>query len=204
MSEETPEYSVQYKIILLGDSSVGKTSIMFRYCKDLFTNQDPTVGVQYQQKFIERDGQTIKLAIWDTAGQERFRTLTKSFYRNIDGAILVYDITKPETLKNLETSWMRELEANATTSYQMMLVGNKTDLRGEVEGCVTTEQGEEVARRLATLFVECSAKSAEHVASAFEELVARIVQCAPSKGETSATVEIGEKNEGEGQQFPCC
>lgn len=94
MRDQAPQYAVQYRIILLGDGLFGKTSIINRYCMDLFTaDTEATVGVLYQQKFITVQGETIKLAIWDTAGQEQFRTLTKSFYRNIHSVILVCDIT---------------------------------------------------------------------------------------------------------------
>ena len=199
MTEENPEYSVQYKIILLGDSGVGKTSILFRYCKDLFTDVEATVGVEYQPKFIELNGKKIKLAIWDTAGQERFRTLTKSFYRNIQGAILVYDVTNPESLESLERSWMPELEANASPPYQKMVVGNKTDLAGP--GSVPKERGEEVAKRLGALFVQTSAKTAEHVANAFEELVIRIIESTPDEKEPRK-LEIN-KTDGQSQDDFC-
>lgn len=204
MTEETPEYSVQYKIILLGDSAVGKTAIIDRYCKDLFIeDSEATIGLGFQQKFIKMNGKTIKLAIWDTAGQEKYRTLTKSFYRNINGAILVYDITNPESLASLENSWIPELENSATGPFQKMVVGNKLDLREEGKDCVTTQQGEDVARKQATLFVETSAKSAEHVVSAFEELVARIMEDSPNMTEESTGVNVAGGNGGDDATF-CC
>ena len=176
---ETKEEYTQYKIILLGDSGVGKTAIINRYCKELFSNDmDPTIGVNFQAKYIEVNGKTIKLAIWDTAGQEKFRTITRQFYRKVDGAILVYDITDRQSLINLEEVWIPELNANVSQGCQLMLVGNKSDLKDDPslqDKIVPKEDGENVARKNATLFVEASAKNSDNVKNLFEELVQRLV-----------------------------
>ena len=176
---ETKEEYTQYKIILLGDSGVGKTAIINRYCKELFSeDNDPTIGVNFQPKFIEVNGKTIKLAIWDTAGQEKFRTITRQFYRKVDGAILVYDISDRKTLDDLEQIWIPELNANVSQGCQLMLVGNKSDLKDDPEfkdRIVPKEDGEDVARKNATLFVEASAKNSYGVKNLFEELVQRLV-----------------------------
>lgn len=197
MSQEENSYDIQYKIIILGDSNVGKTSIINRYCQGLFSEPDITIGVNFQQKFITMDGKKLKLAIWDTAGQEKYRTMTKSFYRNIQGVILVYDVTCPESLSNLEKFWIQELEASATNAYQVMLVANKIDLRESAsEEFVSTQMGEEVARKHATLFVEASAKSAEGVQNAFEELVMRIMkEGQPTETQQSTTKNLTENND---------
>ena len=193
------EYKEQFKIILLGDSGVGKTAIINRYCKSLFTdNLEPTVGMNFQQKFIEINGDTIKLAIWDTAGQEKFRTLTRQFYRNVDGAILVYDITEKNTLENLENIWIPELISSVSSSVQMILVGNKSDLKDDPEyssNIISTEEGMNCARKNATLFVEASAKSSEGVKNAFEELVLRLIQMPRGEKVINSTINIEETNQ---------
>lgn len=204
MSQEENSYDIQFKIIILGDSNVGKTSIIDRYCNDLFSEHDITIGVSFQQKFITMDQKKLKLAIWDTAGQEKYRTMTKSFYRNIHGVILVYDVTCSESLSNLEKYWIQELETNATNSYQVMLVGNKIDLRdsSSSDDFVTTQMGEEIARKHATLFVEASAKSAEGVQNAFEELVLRIMKEGQLPEQES--VKINSTQESDSSQSFCC
>jgi len=191
-----PDYKEQFKIILLGDSGVGKTAIINRYCKELFDEDlDPTVGMNYQQKFITINNELVKLAIWDTAGQEKYRTLTRQFYRNVDGAILVYDISDKSTLTNLEEIWIPELKENAQTAMQMILVGNKSDLKNDPEYAdkiVKTEEGMNIARKNATLFVEASAKFSEGVQNAFEELVQRLIQMPRNEKVVSTTVNIDE------------
>lgn len=199
--EELP----MYKIIVIGESSVGKTSIINRYCKDIFQEEcSPTVGVQYQPKIIEIDGQSVKLAIWDTAGQEKFRTLTKQFYRNINGVLLVYDISDSKTFENIDY-WLDQLELNATSNYASIIIGNKTDLRtaesSEDMKFVRTEDGETLAKKHGTLFIETSAKSAEHIQSAFLELVTRIHQ-SKSKNEQPNSLKI--TNEENTNNDWCC
>lgn len=179
------EYSQQFKIILLGDSGVGKTSIINQYIKGEFNNDIPaTVGVEYQPKFISIDGERIKLGIWDTAGQEKFRTLTRQFYRNVDGVVMVYDITRKDTLEHIDEYWIGQLQDNTTNPYQIIMVGNKLDLKEDFDqnSLVTTEMGQNLARKHSTLFVEASAKNADQVQQAFEELVKRIM----TSGKTSS------------------
>ena len=140
----------------------------------------------------------IKLAIWDTAGQEKFRTITRQFYRKVDGAILVYDLTDKKSLEDLESLWIPELNSNVTSDCQMLIVGNKCDLKEDPEykdKIVTKEEAENVARKHATLFVESSAKSNEGVQQAFEELVTRLVEKPRTHEEDAAeTVQIDPKN----------
>lgn len=206
MAEETVEYSDQYKIIILGQSGVGKTAIIDRYCRDLFQdNNDPTIGVQYRPKIIEINGKKVKLSIWDTAGQEKFRTITRQFYRNVDGVILVYNIAEKETLDALESFWIQELRDNATSQYQTIIVGNKSDLKDDPEfqdKIVPTEEGENVARRNATMFVEASALKNYGVQNAFEELVQRIME-APRENDQAAPAQLKE-NDAASQGYCSC
>lgn len=162
------------KILIVGESGVGKSSLLLRFTDDTF---DPdigaTIGVDFKVKTITVDGNNAKLAIWDTAGQERFRTLTPSYYRGAQGVILVYDTSSRETFDKLE-EWLTEVEMYSTKKDIIkMLVGNKIDKEGRE---VDRKQGLQFARRHAMLFIEASARTREGVQLAFEELVEKIIQ----------------------------
>ena len=162
------------KIPIIGDSGVGKSSLLLRYTDDAFDpEQAPTIGVDFRAKTISVDGHRAKLSIWDTAGQERFRTLTPSFYRGAHGIIIVYDVTDRPTFRHLD-AWMDEVETFATKpDMKMILVGNKTD---KEDRQVSTEEGRRFARRHSMLFIEASAKTKEGVEIAFKELVEKILE----------------------------
>lgn len=147
-------------------------SILLRYTDDDFDqDQSLTIGVDFKTKIVDLDDCKVKLAIWDTAGQERFRTLTPSFYRDAQGAILVYDTSNKNTLVKLE-SWLNELEIyNTKPNMVKMVVGNKID---KPEREVSRDDGIRFARKHRTLFLETSAKTSEGVKQAFEELVRKV------------------------------
>lgn len=162
------------KLLIIGESNVGKSSILLRFIEDEFhENMQSTVGMDYKTKQITIDGNAVKLAIWDTAGQERFRTLTPSYYRDGQGAILMYDVTDRQTFLKLDT-WLNELNTYCNkTDIVKMVVGNKIDLPNRE---VSTEEGLQFARRYQTLYIESSAKTADGVKCCFEELVQKIIQ----------------------------
>mmetsp|Transcript_18964 Transcript_18964/g.21787 ORF Transcript_18964/g.21787 Transcript_18964/m.21787 type:complete len:123 (-) Transcript_18964:275-643(-) len=120
-----PDYDYLFKILLIGNSGVGKSSLLLRFADDTFTdNFMPTIGVDFKIRTLEVDGKTIKLQIWDTAGQERFKTITSSYYKGAHGIIVVYDITDKESFKNIDT-WMNEVEKHASDNVSRILCGNK-------------------------------------------------------------------------------
>lgn len=162
------------KILIIGESGVGKSSLLLRFTDDLFDPQlSATIGVDFKVKNLTVDGNKTKLAIWDTAGQERFRTLTPSYYRGAQGAILVYDVASRDTFKKLDL-WLNELETFANKpDIVKMLVANKIDKANRE---VSKEEGLKFARKHSMLFIEASAKTKEGVQIAFEELVEKILQ----------------------------
>merc|ERR1719419_1923451 len=139
MSEDTYDYL--FKIVLVGDSAVGKSNLLWRFTKNEFYEETKsTIGVEFAVKSVEVEGKTIKAQIWDTAGQERYRAITSAYYRSAVGAMLVYDISKKDTFDNIER-WLTELRQHADANIVIMLVGNKSDLKHLRE--VPTEKARE-------------------------------------------------------------
>lgn len=161
------------KILIIGESAVGKSSLLLRFTDKHFDPDQPlTIGVDYKTKVVNIDNQFIQLAMWDTAGQERFRTLTPCYYRGAQGAILVYDTSIRATFDKLFT-WLDELETYSTNkNIVKMIVGNKIDKPREV----SREEGLAFAKRYGALFVETSAQTNQGVQLAFEDLVQKIIE----------------------------
>lgn len=168
-------YDLSYKILLIGDSAVGKSSLLVSFISNAVEDLAPTIGVDFKIKLLTVGGKRLKLTIWDTAGQERFRTLTSSYYRGAHGIILVYDVTRRDTFTNLSDVWAKELELYSTNQDCIkMLVGNKVDREGEQ--VVSREEGLTLAKELGCLFLECSAKTRTNVEQCFEELALKIME----------------------------
>ncbi|GBG58833.1 hypothetical protein CBR_g233 [Chara braunii] len=169
------EFDHLFKLLLIGDSGVGKSSLLLRFTTNTFDDLSPTIGVDFKLKMLNLNGKRLKLTIWDTAGQERFRTLTSSYYRGAQGIILTYDVTRRDTFTNLADVWLKEVERYSTNpDCVKMLVGNKIDK--EEERVVTKQDAIAFARQYGCLFIECSAKSSVGVQQCFEELVRKILE----------------------------
>jgi len=164
-----------YKILLLGDSSVGKTCFLMRYTDNTFQEiHMSTIGLDYKLKNVQLDdGKMVKIQIWDTAGQDRFRSITKNYYKGAHGIILIYDITNQKTFENVK-NWINQIKEEVSNKVTIILVGNKID--DEDHRVVSTEQGEKMANDFGLMFFECSAKSGVNIDSTFNELVKKTVE----------------------------
>ncbi|OWM63933.1 ras-related protein RABC1-like [Punica granatum] len=174
-SSSQQDFDYLLKLLLIGDSGVGKSSLLLSFTSDAFEDLSPTIGVDFKIKHVTVNGKKLKLAIWDTAGQERFRTLTSSYYRGAQGIIMVYDVTRRETFTNLSEIWAREIDLYSTNPDCIkMLVGNKVDK--ESDRAVSKKEGIDFARQYGCLFLECSAKTRVNVEQCFEELILKILE----------------------------
>jgi Ras-related protein Rab-1A len=146
------------RLLLLGESGVGKSSLLLRFTDDTFEDTYiSTIGIDFRVKTVEIDGRPVKLQIWDTAGQERFRTITRAYYRGCQGIILVFDVSKLNTF-NMTEYWMDEISKNTDFDVPKILVGNKSDLRDTME-CVPLKQAQELAQTYGIDYFEVSAKN---------------------------------------------
>lgn len=195
-----------FKILLVGDSGTGKTCLLTRFTKDVFEDKLlSTIGVDFAIKRLNVYDKHIKLTIWDTAGQEKFRTLTNTFYRGAKGVIFVYDVTSKETLQNLEEIWLQEVELYGTEpDIVKMLVANKVDLNSIRE--VSWQEGSDFARKHGCLFVETSAKANVAVATAFEELVLKILETPSLTADAagSRSLNVSQEPSVHQRNYYCC
>ncbi|KAG5441325.1 Ras- protein rab-11.1 [Clonorchis sinensis] len=166
------EYDYLFKIVLVGDSGVGKSNLLSRFVKNEFNlDSRSTIGVEFASKTVKCEGKCIKTQIWDTAGQERYRAITAAYYRGALGALVVYDISKAQTFENV-TQWLHELREHADPEIVVMLVGNKCDLRFLRN--VSVDDAKEFARRERLFFIETSALDSTNVDEAFEQIIYEI------------------------------
>uniref|UniRef100_A0A1A8KQM6 small monomeric GTPase n=2 Tax=Nothobranchius TaxID=28779 RepID=A0A1A8KQM6_NOTKU len=162
-------YDLLFKLLLIGDSGVGKTCVLFRFSDDAFnTTFISTIGIDFKIKTVELQGKKIKLQIWDTAGQERYRTITTAYYRGAMGFILMYDITNEESF-NAVQDWATQIKTYSWDNAQVIMVGNKCDM--DQERVVPHEKGKHLADQLGFEYYEASAKENINVRQVFERLV---------------------------------
>ena len=163
-----------YKVLLLGDSTVGKTCFLLRYCDKRFQEAHlSTIGLDYRLKTMTLEsGKKIKLQIWDTAGQDRFRAITKNYYKGANGIILIYDVTNLQTYENVK-NWIAQIREEANPNVIIYLAGNKIDV-SEEEKVVKTEDGQKIADEFNLPFYETSAKNGDNVNKIFEDLVEKV------------------------------
>ncbi|XP_010917311.1 ras-related protein Rab11D [Elaeis guineensis] len=161
-----------FKVVLIGDSAVGKSQILARFARDEFSlDSKATIGVEFQTRTLVIQHKSVKAQIWDTAGQERYRAVTSAYYRGAVGALLVYDITKRQSFDHIPR-WLEELRSHADKNIVIMLVGNKSDL--EDQRAVSTEDASEFAQKENLFFLETSALEARNVETAFQTVLTEI------------------------------
>ena len=169
------KYDYLIKLLLIGDSGVGKSCLLLRYSDDSFTSSFiATIGIDFKIKSILIDNSKVKLQIWDTAGQERFRTITTAYYRGAMGVLLVYDVSDEKSFSNV-ANWMRQIDQNAADNVNRILIGNKCDVSSD-ERRVTYEQGKQLADEYGIKFFETSAKVNTNVESSFMAIARDIVE----------------------------
>ncbi|KAK0651399.1 GTP-binding protein ypt1 [Cercophora newfieldiana] len=227
-----PEYDYLFKLLLIGDSGVGKSCLLLRFADDTYTESYiSTIGVDFKIRTIELDGKTVKLQIWDTAGQERFRTITSSYYRGAHGICVVYDVTDMDSFNNVK-QWLQEIDRYATEGVNKLLVGNKSDMSDKkvVEYTVAKKQRhcilgfhvelgiritiltqialQEFADSLGIPFLETSAKNASNVEQAFLTMARQIKERMGSSVATNNTKANVNVSPGQGvssnQSNGCC
>ena len=169
---DSEEYEMMIKVILIGDSGVGKTNIMSKFLKNQFLEDSKaTVGVEFGSKLFIQQGHKIKAQIWDTAGQEKYKAITSAYYKGSKGALVIYDITQKETFANIE-KWVNDLKCKGDPKITIIIIGNKNDL--EEKRQISKEQGEEKAKSFGCAFLETSAFSGDNIEKAFEMMVKEI------------------------------
>ncbi|KAE8713042.1 Ras-related protein RABA1f [Hibiscus syriacus] len=206
------DYDYLFKLVLIGDSGVGKSNLLSRFARNEFNLESKsTIGVEFATRSIRVDDKVIKAQIWDTAGQERYRAITSAYYRGAVGALLVYDVTRHITFENVER-WLKELRNHTDSNIVIMLVGNKADLRHLRS--VSTEDAKAFAEKENTYFMETSALESLNVENAFTEVLTRIYHVVSRKalevGDDPAalpkgqTVNVGTKDVSAIKKLGCC
>ena len=190
MSEAEEEYDMIFKIVIVGDSGVGKTNILLRYLKNEFDTQTKaTVGVEFGTKKTRIENSLIKAQIWDTAGQERYRAITSAYYKGAHGALVVYDITRKSSFDSVE-KWLSDLKNNGEEKMVIMVIGNKCDM--ETSRAVPIEEGEGKAQRNGVAFLETSALNATNVEKAFDGLIKKLYVAFKQDFENDEEEDLGE------------
>ena len=172
-SEASSSTSSKFKIVFLGDQSVGKTSIINRFIYDTFEDvYQATIGIDFLSKPVYVDDKTIRLQLWDTAGQERFKSLIPSYVKDSSVAVICYDITNSDTFNSVKT-WVENARSMRGEEVVLFIAGNKSDLAEQRQ--VTEDEGEKLAEELGAAFFETSAKSGENVKTLFDDLAKKLI-----------------------------
>lgn len=206
-----------FKLVLIGDSGVGKSCLLLRFADDSFTDSYiSTIGVDFRFRTITIAKKTVKLQIWgtfsaprlalltrliDTAGQERFRTITSAYYRGAHGIIMVYDVTSDESFEHVE-EWLSEVNRHASESTIKLLVGNKADLEERRE--VPTDRAQRFADNLGISFLETSAKNATNVETAFHTMAEELIKVKDLTGAGSSRGDVSLKPVNGNRKPKCC
>ena len=202
---EKDSYDFLFKLILIGDSSVGKSNILLKYLKNEFEqNSKATVGVEFGTKNVKINNKKIKIQIWDTAGQERYRSITSAYYKGAKGAFIVYDITRKNTFDNLD-KWITDLKSNGDKNISIVIIGNKSDL--EDKRVVPKELGIKKSEEFKTAFMETSALNGNNINKAFDELIGQIYENNFRNINTDKGIEIDkgvDLNEDNEDKKKCC
>jgi Ras-related protein Rab-1A len=170
----TNDYDFLFKVLIIGNSGVGKSCLLLRFADDIFSdNYISTIGVDFKIRKLELEDKSVKLQIWDTAGQERFRNITKSYYRASNGIIVVYDITDRESFNRVQ-QWMNDIDVHASLGVCRLLVGNKADLSQKRE--IKEEEGASLAHSYGIPFIETSAKDTCNVETLFRKMADAMIQ----------------------------
>lgn len=200
------DYDHLVKLLLLGDSAVGKSSLLMRFTDDKFEkNFVITIGVDFRMKTIKRGEKSLRIQVWDTAGQERFRTITPAYYRSAMGVVMCYDITDENTFNNIEY-WLTNLEQHGNADVQKILIGNKSDL--EEQRKVPKERAFELAAKHKMQFYETSAMTGDGVEDAFDYIADLVVEARykdvpPAQGKNAVEVGKDKKDKKKKGRFPC-
>ena len=170
----TEEFDLIFKIVIIGDSGVGKTNLIGRYLKNEYKEDSKaTVGVEFGEKKYEINGLKIKAQIWDTAGQERYRAITSMYYKGAKGGLIVFDLSSKSTFQNVE-KWFNKIKKTADPTINLILIGNKSDLKDKRQ--ISTEEGENKAKEMNVAYLETSALNADNVDKAFDLLIQEITK----------------------------
>ncbi|XAR66229.1 hypothetical protein NMG60_11012382 [Bertholletia excelsa] len=188
------EYDYLFKIVLIGDSGVGKSNILSRFTRNEFCLESKsTIGVEFATRTLQVEGKTVKAQIWDTAGQERYRAITSAYYRGAVGALLVYDITKRPTFENVQR-WLRELRDHADSNIVIMMAGNKADLNHL--RAVPEQEAMLLAEKEGLSFLETSALEAINIEKAFQTVLLEIYQIISRKALAAQEAATGVPSQG--------